>query len=197
MSNRENENGSGESSDEDLPENQRSDNNHEQSSLRCEICAKQYKSFRSWKHHIQESHIRKRKCEFCGKSYSRLGKLRLHQQKEHGKDKPERKQKLTSFKCSTCSKSFSKKYNLTRHCKCVHNHTPQKKTLFFHVGIVSATLKIMINCLPMWSKDTHYTSRKVIEQGLPRQFIIHSRKKPRLPFHVNIVSVNLKITIDC
>ena len=65
MSNRENENGSGESSDEDLPENQRSDNNHEQSSLRCEICAKQYKSLRSWKHHIQESHSRKRKCEFC------------------------------------------------------------------------------------------------------------------------------------
>ena len=127
MSDQENGNGSGESSDEDFQENQKVYDSKKQRSLKCVICDKLYKSLRSWKQHMQETHMRKRQCEFCDKSFSRVGNLRLHEYKHHGRVKGERKQKSMQFKCDTCFKIFNRKYNLIRHCSRVHDHAAQKK----------------------------------------------------------------------
>ena len=69
----------------------------------------------TWKQHIQECHMRKRKCEFCDRSFTRLGNLRLHQYKQHGKGKEQSKQNVQERKCELCNKSFSRVGNLRLH----------------------------------------------------------------------------------
>ena len=82
-----------------------------ETSNKCDLCDKTFKSKSSLNRHNQTTHSEKQHiCDICGKAFGTPYRLRehslTHQPKQH--------------KCDACGSTFSKKSNLTRHMNSSH-----------------------------------------------------------------------------